>query len=89
MEKDINKSNESSNSLENEKSGVFFNSKLLIDKTKRELTPLENINQLNCNPLSRITKIGQRKQMQSTEFSKSKKKIKKFPHVNTHNHFPW
>ena len=67
---------------------------MLIDKKKSELTPLKNNNPLNSNPLSRITKVVQRKQMQSTEFSKFKKKIEfstceypqSFSLVNLHKH---
>ena len=75
MEIDKNKSNRTSDSLVNENSGIFFNFNMLIDKNKSELTPLKNSNPLNINPHSRMTKIVQRKKMQSSEYSKSKKKI--------------
>ena len=89
MDIDGNKSIEFSNSQENEQSRNIFDSKMLIDKSKSELTPLKN-----SNPLSRNGRIIKRKPMQSTEFFKFKKKLKfsayeypqSFSLVNLHKH---
>ena len=89
MEIGLNETDLTRDSLANENSEILLKSNMLIDKKKIELTPLKN-----SNPLSRITKFVKRKQMQSSEFSKSKKKIefstfeypKSFSLGNLHEH---
>ena len=67
--------------LPDEQSRRIVNSKMLIGKKENEQTPLKN-----GIPLLSTVQINKRKQRQSTEVFKSKKKLK-FLSVNTQSHF--
>jgi hypothetical protein len=89
MDTVVNKSIGFGKYLPNEKSSNINESKMLIGKDENEQTPVKN-----STPLFSTVQIIERKQMQSTEFNKFKKKLmfseceypQSFSLINLHKH---